>query len=231
MINLDKSIMNKTAILVIGLLIELSIVCFLFSTSAPAQDAGICPPSTMPGELEFPQDMLFDQEELDDDPSDGRIAPESCANITVLKGVSPYRWDSSDADNFSLDRDEDGATNQVCLSVNACGAAKIMVTDANGHQYTAWVLSLLGRWGDWSPWIGQDDPCAGEYYASYSIDVCGDHLHQYHAAFFGAQYSHDKCPTTWTICSEHCCATWHAFAGFARISAAFIRERQWVCGQ
>ena len=199
---------------------------------AAAQDAGICPSSSMPGELEIPQDMLFDVKELDDDPTDGRIAPESCANITMLKASSSFEWESSDPDNFRLDKDlteKKGAANRVCLSKDACGSATITVIDADGHQYILSVLSFMGRWGEWTEWITTDDPCAGEYYASSNIDVCGDKSRQYEAAFFGAQHRHDECPTSWAICSQNCCVAFHAFAGFPRISAAWIRERQWIC--
>lgn len=226
--------MNKTAIIKSLFLIELLIAYFFFSTPGLTQDAGICPPSTMPGELEFPQDMLFDVEELDDEPADGRIAPGSCANITMLKGSSSYTWESSDPDNFMLDTemtDKKGAGNRVCLSNSACGSAFITVTDADGHEYNLSVLSFLGHWGDWTPYIIMDDPCAGEYYASSKVGVCGDKSRQYNASFFGAQYRHDECPTSWTICSGDCCVTFHAAPGFPRISAAFIRERQWVCSQ
>ena len=229
-----REIMNKTAIIKSLFFIELLIACFLFSTSVLAQDAGICPASTMFGELEFPQDMLYDVEELDDDPTDGRIAPGACANMTILKPSSSYTWASSDPDNFTLDKDlteKKGATNKVCLSQVACGSATITVTDADGNKFMLSMLSFFGRWGDWTPYIIMDDSCAGEYYGTNLTGACGDKSIQYNAAFFGAQYRHDECPTTWTIYSENCSATFHAFPGFWRISAAWIRERQWVCSQ
>lgn len=221
--------MKKSAAILLFLPIVLFITGLLLSSSAAAQDAGICPSSTMPGELEFPQNMLFDVEELDDNPADGRIAPGSCANITIFKGSSSYAWESSDPVNFSLSEDAHGATNKICLSKDACGSATITVTDADGHKFMLSVPSLLGRWGDWTVWIFEDDPCAGEYYASNIIDYCGDKSRQYNAAFWGAQARHDECPTSWVIYSENCSATFHAFPGFWRISAAFIRERQWIC--
>ena len=223
--------MKKSAAILPIFPIVLFIACLLLFSSAAAQDAGICPSSTMPGELEFPQDMLFDVEELDDNPTDGRIAPGSCANITIFKGSSSYTWESSDPDNFSLSEDEHGATNTICLSKDACGSATITVTDADGNKYMLSLLSFLGRWGDWTEWIIEDDPCAEAYYASNIIDSCDDKSIQYNAAFFGAQYRHDECPTTWTIYSENCSAVFHAFAGFPRISAAWIRERHWICDQ
>lgn len=226
--------MIKSAAILLFFPIVLFIACLLLFSSAAAQDAGICPSSTMPGELEFAQDMLFDVEELDDNPTDGRIAPGSCANITILKGSSSFRWESSDPDNFTLDKDlteKKGATNRVCLSKDACGSATIAVTDADGNKNMLSVLSFLGRWGDWTAWILEDDPCAGEYYASNIIDYCGDKSRQYNAAFYGAQAHHDECPTSWVIYSENCSATFHAFPGFWTISAAYIRERQWICSK
>jgi hypothetical protein len=178
--------------------------------------------------------MLFDVEELDDNALDGRIAPGSCANITILKGGSSYSWESSDPGNFTLDEkmtQKKGATNRVCLSKDACGSATITVTDADGHKYMLSVLSFMGRWGDWTAWIIEDDPCAGEYYASNITGACGDQSRQYNAAFWGAQFRHDECPTSWVIYSENCSATFHAFPGFWRISGALIRERQWICDQ
>ena len=222
--------MKKSAAILVFLPVVLYMACLLVLSSAAAQDAGICPSSTMPGELEFPQDMLFDVEELDDDPADGRIAPGSCANITIFKGGSSYTWQSSDPVNFSLSEDEHGATNQICLSKDACGSATITVTAADGYTYMFSVLSLMGRWGDWTAGIFEDDPCAGEYYASNTVDYCSDKSRQYNAAFWGAQAYHDECATSWVIYSQNCSATFHAFPGFWRISAAFIRERQWICG-
>jgi hypothetical protein len=223
--------MKKSATIKLFHPFVLFLACLLLLSPAAAQDAGICPSSTMCGELEFPQDMLFDVEELDDDPTDGRIAPGSCANITILKGSSSYTWESSDPGNFSLSEDEHGATNRVCLSKEACGSAAITVTDADGRKYMLSLLSYLGRWGDWTPYIIMDDTCAEEYYGTNITGDCGDKSIQYNAAFFGAQYRHDECPTTWTIYSENCSAIFHAFPGFPRISAAWIRERQWVCSQ
>ena len=124
-----------------------------------------------------------------------------------------------------------GASNRVCLSKDACGSATITVTDADGHKYMLSVLSFMGLWGDWTPWIIEDDSCAGEYYASNITDYCSDKSIQYNAAFWGAQKYHDECPTSWTIYSENCSAKFHAFPGFWTISAAYIRERQWVCSQ
>jgi hypothetical protein len=224
--------MKKSAAILLFLTIVLFITCLLLLSSTAAQDAGICPASTMCGELEFPMDMLFDLKELDKDPTDGRIEPGSCANITIFKGGFSYTWESSDPVNFTLDEnltEKKGAINRVCLSKDACGSATITVTDDDGRKYMLSVLSFLGRWGDWTPWIMEDDFCAGEYYASNITDYCGDKSIQYNAAFWGAQKYHDECPTSWAIYSENCSATFHAFPGFWTISAASIRERQWIC--
>jgi hypothetical protein len=226
--------MKKSDAMILFFPVVLFIVSLLLLCSAAAQDAEICPASTMYGELEFPQDMLFDVKDLDDKPTDGRIEPGSCANITILKGSSSYSWESGDPENFTLDEtmtNKKGASNRVCLSKDACGSATITVTDADGHKYMLSMLSFLGRWGDWTPWIIEDDPCAGEYYASNIVDYCGDKSLQYNAAFYGTQFRHDDCPTSMTIYSENCSATFHAFPGFWRISAAFIRERQWICSK
>lgn len=168
-------------------------------------------------------------------PFDAGEEGSGVATVRFDGGRPPYTWQVS-GNGFWFDDQYTQTTIQtdtfstpIYADENACGSALITVTDDCGKSGSGNIGSTVGVWGEWSPWIMEDDSCAGEYYSTSWIDVCEDNLHEYEVAFWGAQAYHDECPTTWTICSENCCVTFDAFPGFPRISMAQIREREWIC--
>jgi hypothetical protein len=128
--------------------------CFLILSSALAQEAGICPPSTLTADLSYDNDWLIEYA------PQGPIDPGECVDVIILKGCPPYSWSVSENDgdgetDFSYDPDETGAVNTICLSQAACGSAFITVTDSCDSQISGSVRSTAGKWypgGDHNDW-------------------------------------------------------------------------------
>jgi hypothetical protein len=105
---------------------------------------GECPAceSSFIDNWEYPQDW----ELLWDPANPEEIGENSSVNVSVIGGVSPYKWSVSGT-GFWLSSDQtEGLSNTLNAYDTACGSAEIKVTDGFGDIVIGYVRCAVGTW-------------------------------------------------------------------------------------
>jgi hypothetical protein len=124
------------------------IVLYNLNLYAPAVafdgQKGECPAceSSFIDNWEYPQDW----ELLWDPANPEEIGENSSVNVSVIGGVSPYKW-SVNGTGFWLSSDQtEGLSNTLNADDIACGSATITVTDNFGDKVTGYMRCTNGQW-------------------------------------------------------------------------------------